>query len=174
MSDQLIVGFSRPNHTSVLASAIMWAEGTKFSHTYVRVYSASLERWLVYHASRTTLHFSNWPTIRAANVIVEEYAIDITPAQQTAILQHCIDVVDLPYAALQLAGMGLVRLCQKLGWRVSNPFRDGEKTQVCSELVGHVLQIVGADIKDCDLEVEGPRFIRDKVKGIGRLVGDVK
>jgi hypothetical protein len=161
--DQLIVGFSRPKKGTVISAAIEWVEGTDFDHTYIRVYSASLDRWLVYHASRTNLHFSNWTDIQKKNVIVEEYPIPVTPEQKVRILQHCIDVVDRPYGFLQLIGMGWVRVCQKAGWRVKNPWRDGERTQVCSELVGHVLQLIGSDIRDEQLEYEGPGFIRGKV-----------
>lgn len=168
MSEHVTIGFSRPKGFSILSTIIRWVEGTKFDHTYLRIYSKSLDRWLIYHASKTSLHFSNWESIQANNVICEEYELPIFEAEKVKILQYCVDNLEKPYGVLELIGIGWVRLARALGYKIKNPFSDGLKTEVCSEVVGHVLKMIqdhddGPFITDEQLETEGPKFIRDEV-----------
>lgn len=106
------------------------------------------------------------------NIIVEEYAVIVTEEQKNKILQYCIDTVENPYGTLQLIGMGIARLQKVITGKGKNPFRDGERSQVCSELVGRILRIIGMDIQEEDLEIEGPKFVRDLVKKIGILINE--
>ena len=46
-----------------------------------------------------------------------------------------------------------------------NPFSDGVKTQVCSEIVGRFLQDVLGWGKDLDLDLVGPKEIRESILG---------
>ena len=47
--------------------------------------------------------------------------------------------------------------------KIKNPFSDDRKTEICSELVGNILiDYYGANIKE-DLEIEGPKFLFDKL-----------
>lgn len=82
-------------------------------------------------------------------------------------MQECVDRVGWPYGMWQLFGMGVVRLIN--AWfdiQISNPFSDGKRTQVCSELAGHVLYKLGAPVELNKLEYEGPRYINQVVRGM--------
>jgi hypothetical protein len=163
MNEQVIIGFSRPRANTVFSWGIRTVENTPFSHTYIRYYSKRLDRWLVYHADQADCHFNNFPSFLSENRPVEEYIIPCTQEEKTAIEQMCIDKVGLKYGWWQIAGMALSRI-SRLWFDVSvkNPFSDGEKTMVCSEFVGRILRILGESIRDEDLEIEGPKWIRNK------------
>lgn len=45
------IGFSRHRGFAPLSWAIMAVERTNFSHVYIKFYSASMGRWLVYEAT---------------------------------------------------------------------------------------------------------------------------
>lgn len=159
--NDIIVGFSTSSRkNSWISAGIRFVERTPYSHVYIRFYSESLERWLVYHASHTDIHFNNIETFNNENKVLEEYRVLTNSQKRKEALQLCVDRVGRPYGRLQLVGMGIVRLIHS--WfdvRLKNPFSDGEKTQVCSELVGHVLNKLGFSISISDLEFEGPRYI---------------
>lgn len=168
--ESVVMGFSTTS-----ASPISWAikkvEGTEFSHVYIRVYSKSVDRWLVYHASRSDLHFTNWPTFQKENEILEEYELICSEEQKSEVLKFCIDRMGVPYGRLQLIGMGIVRLAKLwLKKEINNPFTDGAKTQVCSEFAGRVLKLLGMDIPEKALEVEGPKWIREQVLNYPHVV----
>jgi hypothetical protein len=162
--DSIIIGFSTSKYKwNPIAAAIRLAEGAPFSHTYVKFWSPSIQRWLIYHASRTRLNFMNLEFFQKESKIVEEHEIPVTPEQKVKVIQYCVDTVWKSYGTRQLLGMAWVRLWRRLGVAAKNPFRDNQRTQVCSELVGHVLRIIGEDIDPRVLEVEGPRWIHGKV-----------
>lgn len=159
----LMIGFSRPKNFNPISWIIRAVGGTSYSHTYIRIYSASIDRFLVYHASKKDIHFSNWNTFQRHNEIIEEYPFPVTQEQKREILQFCVDNIETPYGRLQLMGMGLVRIVKLWFDRtISNPLKDGTKSSICNELVGRILQKLGSDIKDSDLESQDLKFIRQK------------
>lgn len=171
MNDLIVIGFSTSsNRNSLVSAAIRAVERTPYSHVYMRFWSDSIERWLVYHASHTNIHFNNIETFHEQNVVLDEYEVRATTEQRKDVLQLCVDRVGWPYGTMQLVGMGYVRLTHAwTGLKVPNPFSDGERTQVCSELAGHVLYKLGAPIDLGLLEYEGPRYIHDTVEKMVEL-----
>lgn len=161
--NSIFIGFSTARDPNPIAWVIRKVEGTPYSHVYLEIKSESLARSLIYHASHTTLHFTGLQRFAQTNKIIEEFELLVTDEQQQQILQYCIDHADTPYGAMELLGIGWVRLCRKFGKKVRNPFRDGQRTQVCSELIGNVLRILGEKIDPAMLETEGPRWIYDRV-----------
>ncbi len=159
----IVIGFSTSSKkNSIISAIIRLVERTPYSHVYVKFYSPTLDRWLVYHASHTNVHFNNIETFAKENIILEEYALATSECKKNEALRMCVDRVGRPYGYLQIFGMGIVRLIK--AWfnvRLKNPFADGERTQVCSELVGHVISKLGYDINISELEFEGPRYIRN-------------
>lgn len=159
--DNIVLGFSTSsNKNSAISAAIRLVERTPYSHVYMRFYSDSIDRWLVYHASHTNIHFNNMETFREENKVLEEYEIAATAEQRREALQLCVDRVGWSYGTLQLTGMAAVRLARAwFGAAIHNPFSDGERTQVCSELAGHVLKKLGGPVDLALLEYEGPKYI---------------
>jgi hypothetical protein len=163
--DRFIIGFSTNLHaTAVMAAVIRSVEGTKYSHTYLKFWSETLQRYLIYHAAGNKVSFTNEKRFAEHSTIIEEYEIKINATDKAALLQFCVDIVDTPYGRMQLIGMGIARIAAKLGWHIKTPFKDGPKTQVCSELVGRALALLGVQIDARRLEIDGPKFINEIVR----------
>ena len=157
--EEIIFGFSTPKCQNPISWAIRKLEGTEYSHVYMRTYSHSLDRWLVYHASHSSVHFSSWIEIQKENKIIREYKILVTDEQKRQILTSCIDMLDIHYGRLQLVGMMLSRLAKIwFNLNIKNPFADGSKTEVCSELQFQVLEILGLIFPSWKMESLGPRY----------------
>ncbi len=163
----IIIGFSTSKHTwSPIPKLIRAEEGTNYSHTYARFTSQSLQRTLVYHAARSFMHFLEFKRMQEHHEIIKEYLIPISEADKKKCLQYCVDMAGTNYGALQLLGMGIARVVnaavEKLKLplpQISNPFADGEKTEVCSEAMGHILIILKESIDSNKLEYLGPKYI---------------
>lgn len=146
---KLTVAFSKPKEFKIGSAVIRLAEGTNFSHVSLRWYSASIDCDLVYQASHGMVHFVSGARFDQENETVAEYSVEVTDEQFTAITKKCVELAGVKYGTLQIIGMALERVSG-----IKNPFRDGDKTFVCSELVGEVLkQIMNIDL---DLEYAGP------------------
>lgn len=143
------VGFSRPSEWKIGSKIIQWSEGTDFSHAFLRWHSDSLDRDLVYQASHGMVHFVSGDRFDSENITAVEYSVELTDEQFNEIVRKCIDLAGVKYGTLQLLGMAIERVTG-----IRNPFRDGSKTFVCSELVGEVLRQVYTI--DLDLEFVGP------------------
>lgn len=142
--DSIIVGFSRPKTWKPFSWLIMTAYGNPFSHAYIKFYSKSLDRWIIYQASGFSVNFMNIQTFEDEEVIVYEKEIEITQEAKTRIIRFAMDNCGKPYGIKQVAGLGWVRL-QELLFRkeIKNPLTDGIKSFFCSELVALILSMVG-------------------------------
>jgi hypothetical protein len=164
--DFIVFGFSTSSKWwSPVAWGIRLVERTPYSHVYMKFWSDSLQRWLIYHASQRDLHFNNLEMFEQYNRVLKEYKVFASKKDRTEGLQLCVDRVGWAYGRMQLVGMAAVRVVKAwFGWKVKNPFADAEKTQVCSEIAGRVLKIVGGPIDVSALEYEGPRYIYDAIQ----------
>lgn len=154
----LKIGFSRPRSKWKIGSALIRLfEGSDFSHTLLRWESETLERELVYQASHGMVHFLSGHRFDIEAHTVREYEVDLTDSEFTVVLQKCVDLAGVKYGYLTLLGMAIERIT---GCR--NPFRDADRTYVCSELVGEVLKLHG-DLEDLDLELIGPKILETRV-----------
>lgn len=170
----LIIGFSTARKKfAPFGLAIRLIEQTPYNHVYLKFWSDSLSRWLIYQASHTRLNFCGEQRFLEDEVIIEEFAINTTKEQQTAILQYCIDTVGTPYGIVEIMGLVYARLLGRFGKKIRNPLADNQKTMICSELVGNVLNILGENIPASVLEVEGPHYIHDRVAELVKKQGTV-
>lgn len=155
--ESIIIGFSKPRSFGILAWLIMVVERSEFSHVYMKTYSKSLDRWLIYQASGTKVNFIGQEKFYEHNESVKEYLFDVNPESKTKFLVKAVDTVGTPYGVKQLIGIGLVRLGKVFGLKLTNPFRDNRATYVCSELAAEVLEeITGINIGE-DLDTIGPK-----------------
>lgn len=169
------IGFSTKKHENAFSYVIKKVENTKYSHVYLKFYSKSLDRYLVYHATGDGLYFLGFVKFSNENKIFKEYLISASEEEKTKILKWCVDNSGKEYGKLQIIGIGIVRLIKHLfGKVINNPFANGDKKQVCDETVARVLQILGYNFIEADIEREGPKWIdnfieknlRDRILGI--------
>lgn len=133
--ESIIVGFSKPKGWFYPMSWIIrWAEGTAFSHAYIRVRSESLDRDLVYQATGAGVYFIGLPAFKDHYEIVEEYALTVSEEGKKKLLRWAVDNSGKPYGRLQCLGIGLRRLALIIGIRIKNPFSNEGEAYVCTEL----------------------------------------
>jgi hypothetical protein len=155
---KLVVGFSRPRSGFVpFAKAIMWFEGTDYSHVYLKFKSDSLNRTIIYQASSTMVNFMGSNVFDGHAQIVAEYEIEIPEDSRVALMQMLIDRAGMPYGIKEVIGIFFYKT---LGWKI---FQDGEKSFVCSELVARILYGLAIPGNFSHLDFVTPKDIRSFV-----------
>jgi hypothetical protein len=150
---RIYIGLSRHTDFAIFGRAIEWFEKTNFSHAYVRFYSESLNRSLIYQASGMSVNFTNIEHFNSINTTVKEYEILVSDEQYTQILQFCVDNVSKPYGLKSIFG---ILVYQIFGWKCINP--DKQESFICSELVCYILQMLGI-INEPDLDYSTPKSV---------------
>jgi hypothetical protein len=88
----------------------------------------------------------------------------VTPSEKKKILQWCVDNSGREYGKMQIIGIGLVRLYKAItGKTANNPFANGGRTQVCDEVAARIINILGYNLQEADIEREGPRWIHNVI-----------
>lgn len=145
--DKITVGFSRPKTFKLFAWVIMKTYNIPYDHVYVKFHSESYDRDIIYQASNLMVNFMSPVVFESANVIVDEFEIDILEENKLKMIQFAIDNAGKPYGFMEAVGLGLVRLCELFGKKIKNPFGGGTQNYVCSVIAGYILeQYAGAQI----------------------------
>lgn len=145
--EQIIIGFSRPKKFKLFAWAIMKTLGTNYDHVYLKFHSESLERDIIYQASKMMINFMGSQVFDSDNIIVKEYELDITPENKKAMMQFAIDNAGKPYSFKEIIGFAYVKINALFGRAVSNPLGDGTNAYVCSVIATYMLDhYLNADV----------------------------
>jgi hypothetical protein len=159
MSRHVYIEFTRPHKDykrfPILSWLIRLIEWTPYSHVRL-TWINTTGRKVVYEASGASVKFIGTLSQEKKKVkILDSYEIDITREEYRKLIDLCMKYADISYGLLQLLGIGL----SYLPWFDKNIFSDGRRSQVCSELVGEILESVkNIDIKE-DLDIAGPKMI---------------
>lgn len=136
----IYIGFSRPRSFPVMSWVIKTVERTSYSHVYMRIYIDQLDKSVVYHAANLNIHFIGFKQFDKKNETVHEFALKIDDKQKMQIISFCVDEAGKPYGFWQLIGIGVVKFVKIFGKKIKNPFASKDRTQVCSEAIGLILQ----------------------------------
>lgn len=130
---QIVIGFSKSSKKlAVLSWLIRLYQKTPYSHTYLRFYSETLNRTLVYEAVGSGLRFvGNWQWKKEAKEVYS-FTIDVKKCNYVSMLQYCVDHAGTDYGFMQNVGVLIARI---FGMK-SNPFRKGKN---CSEVIAEIL-----------------------------------
>lgn len=83
----MIVGFSRRKGLAPVSWLIMLCEGTNFSHAFIKVYSASLDRVLIYQATGSGVYFMGSTLFDKTAQVMEEYPIEVSEDARRKLLR---------------------------------------------------------------------------------------
>jgi len=136
---RLYIEFTKPaSGFQPLACAIAAVEGTKFSHVRLRwKNSAGVE--VVYEASGTQVKFIG--EIAQANSpvrVCDSFYIDLDVESYRRLIYQCMRFAGVSYGFLQLVGLLFMRVFKLK----KNPYPNGFKGLICTELVARVLSYV--------------------------------
>lgn len=138
--EKIIVGFSKPSSFKVFAWIIMTAYKTPYDHVYLKFHSDSLNRDIIYQASKLMVNFMGTSIFLKDNIVVDEFEVKISTDKKIQLMQFMIDNASKPYGIMNAIGLGLMRICKFIGITINNPFGDGSKTWICDEIVGSILE----------------------------------
>lgn len=167
----IIIGFSKPKNKKfpIFSLLIRLFEGTKYSHVYTRWYSSGADVDVCYHASGTQVNFVSKRIFDSHVYPVEEYELQISRETYKKLLHFCMYNAGVHYGLKQLFGIPYVKFMSLFNKSVKNPFSDGAKTQVCSEVVGHILEdVIGVEVNE-DLDIAGPKKINTIIKKLVKI-----
>jgi len=136
---RIYIGFSKAKGFKPYGWAIQKLLSTPFSHVYVKFYSKSYDRDIIYQASSSMVNFMSPAIVNRDHVMIEEFEFKVSDETMTQVVQFAIDHAGIPYGFKAAVGMGIVRICDLFGYKRSNPFKDDGNTYVCSELAGAIL-----------------------------------
>lgn len=136
------MGFSKPTKMKfkVFAWAIMKAYKIPYSHVYIKIHSKTLDRDLIYQASKTMVNFMGARIFNAENTTLFEFEIELTDVKYKEMMQWAIDKAGTPYGTKQCVGIAIVKIYSMFGKTIKNPFTSNEQTYICSELAAYILQ----------------------------------
>lgn len=164
--ESLFIGFSRPKAKFVPYSWIIrLLQWTKYSHVYIRIPSLSLERDLIYQASGSKVNFIGVKKFKDEEVVVKEYALQVSADTKKKILQYAIDNAGASYGMKSAVGVSWVIVNSYFGRKIPNPFKDGQKTFFCDELAGYIIQETGIEVP-FNPENVGPKQIDEFLLGL--------
>lgn len=164
--ENLKIGFSKSSKKFAPFSwLIMASEKTPYSHVYVKFWSNSLNRWIIYQASHSAVNFMGEALFNSEEIIIEEFSFTVAKPVRDNMMNFCMDNVGRPYGKLSALGLAWVQIASYLGYSVHNPFREVGKTFVCSQLVATLLANSGVKLP-VELDDMTPQDLYPIIKGL--------
>lgn len=136
----MYVGFSRSSlRFPVFSKLIQWYMGTDFSHTYIRFYSDTLNRNIIYESAGGGVKFVGSNEWKRRNHTVVEFSLPVKEEAYLDLMRQLIDYAGIEYGFWQNIGIVISDL---FGLK-RNPISKGKN---CSELVSEVLASSGFEL----------------------------
>lgn len=159
---KIYIGFSKPKNKKfpIFSWLIRLFERTPYSHVYIRWHSRGAGVDVCYEAAGTQLRFMGPEPFKSNIQPLHEYELEISKELYPKLLTYCMTNAGMDYGLKQAFGIALVKLFKLK----KNPFADGRKSQVCSELVGNILQEVFQLNIGIDMDIAGPKDIDKYLK----------
>ncbi len=153
---KIIIGFSSPiNHPfPVLAWAIKAIYQTPYSHCYLKFHSDGIDRDIVYEAVGLGVRFIGVKRWAEHAEVIREFEIEITKEQYCELMRFCVDHAGAEYGKGQIVGIYAAKLFRMR----ENVFKNDDDMQVCSEIIGRIMEQLGYEF-DKDLDLLTPKDI---------------
>ena len=154
MNKKLYVEFTRPKKFSFVSACIMMFERTKYSH--VRFQWQEGDQTMVYEASGSSVKFLGEIAQGQSPVVIAScFSFDLSDAQWQEFKRLRMKFAGIHYGVMQVAGIILSRIFRFK----SNPFSNGQYSQICSEVVARILHDIFDVTTEFDFDMAGPRKI---------------
>lgn len=156
----IVIGFSRPKSGfqpfSWLIRLVTWSA---FSHAYIKFYSKTYDRWIIYQASGLKVNFIPQTRFDKVEFIYREFNIPVSKLTMKSTVQGVIDDCGAPYDIRGILGFGIVLLARLFGKKIANPLVTAG-SYWCSDLVANILIEIGdADKESIDPSTMSPKDI---------------
>jgi uncharacterized protein YycO len=157
----LKIGFSSPinNPFPIFSYAIKQAYNTKYSHTYLKFRSESIDRDIIYESVGVGVRFIGSTEWENHAEVIEEFQLTVTDEQYIKTMQFCVDHAGKKYGKKQVIGIYIAKLFRMK----KNIFKNDDDEQICSEIVGRLLSDLGY-VFDKDFDLLTPKDIYTVLK----------
>ena len=153
------IGFSKSKKFFPVGSwVIRLYQRTPYSHVYIKFYSESLERSIIYEAVGQGVRFIGNKAWGKFAEPVSEFKISVSKDQYVELMRFCVDTSGLPYSYTQNLGIFLANLFKLK----TNPLNS--KGYNCSEVIANILSKQGYEFKK-DLNLITPKEIYEALNG---------
>ena len=137
----LTIGFSKSSKKfGIFSWLIMWAQGTPYSHTYLKYSAAWSDRQIYFQASHSSVNFMSEERFLAEETVIKEFEFLVCDSKFNQMQDFALDTSAEPYGIATIFGLGYVIVAKKLGFKVHNPIRSASDTPVCSQLIAELLK----------------------------------
>ncbi len=172
----LVIGFSKPKGKifPIYSWLIRLFQGnTKYSHVYIRWYSKKADAHIHYHASGRSVHFLCKEEFDKHIDPIEEYEVRISDEGYAKLLHFCMTNAGKDYGLQQAVGIAWVYINKLFGKKIKNPWADGNKSWICSELVGSIIvDVIGSKMESgvfIELDSADPKDIKNIVANLPKV-----
>jgi hypothetical protein len=170
--DTIIVGFSTPKSFNLFSLLIRTVGKSSFSHAYIRYYDTYTNKWIIYQASGRLVNMITADNFDTVEDIKAEFEIPVSDDTKLKTIQWAQNKLGTPYGVMNIVGIGCVLVARFFGKKITNPFADGQKTMVCSELVDYIMEDIFqlGDVYDpaTAMPIDDYNFLESK--GFKRLI----
>lgn len=147
---QMIVEFTIPNNPLNLFSYVIrffqwkWWKGQDWSevpsHVRIRFFDRKHEIWWVYEAAQTRIGLFGWEVLQYKTKVLRRYEYYVSPETKSKYLKWMAANAGKPYGFLSLIGLLIMKILRLVNIKISNPFADGDSSQVCVEAIFRLME----------------------------------
>jgi len=142
---------------------IRFFDSSDFSHAAFLVeYEVHNKKNYIIHASGTNVHKTYVNDFK--DKIVQTIDLELSINEISGALNLFNMYMHTKFDFMSIIGIGFNRILRVFGYKIKNIFADQQKTLFCSEFVAIVLKQIGVDLKDFNLELDGPKKLYEVLK----------
>jgi len=153
---------------AVYSRLIRWAQGTEFSHVYMKIHWTAADQDLIYQASGLSVNFEpQWHFDTHART-VQEFPIEISDECYAKFTKALCAQLSKPYSIKGVLGLAIRLFAAVFKRDINNPFPDGHDSEFCSKLAVYLVQQSGAFKLTLDPENTGPKEFFEALQAYGQ------
>ena len=146
---KILVGFSTKRSFNPISLLIRKITKAEFSHSVI-IFKLH-ETDLVFQANHNRVNLQDLEVFKREESIVKCLTAEV---DKDKFFAYILPLLGIKYGLFTLFGMFLQRVGAKIGLRFKVPFKDGDDTLVCSEIIIRTLQESGNIDAICNLDPE--------------------
>ena len=135
----ILIHFSKAKSPLAFFSKLtMLVEKRPYSHVAVELVDPATQTPLVFQASKNIVNFFYKKTFLEHNKVIESYMVEVTPLEYIAIWRYALLKMGSDYGWMEILSILTKKLFNIKSW-----FKNGDRTNICSELAARVCRIAG-------------------------------
>lgn len=155
------IGFSTSKRWNPFSALIKTWWDTDYSHVYLK-WSTPWGFDEVLEASGMAVRMREATKWEKSQNVIQEYDFTVTKEEFDAIMRQLRPLTGTPYGWVQCLGIAAAEAFNLK----KNPFSDGSRSLVCSELAYQFLVILGLAPKTRNTDLINPKDIKDILDGV--------